>query len=467
MAGESSSGGVPSADDLIAVGIVRKAHGVRGEASVEPLSDTVERLTQLTSAYLVSPDRKQVKPSNIRSARLHSGRALLLFEGIDAPERVRDFHNWTLEVTEDNARELDDDEVFIHDLIGLRVLEQETELGRVEEAVEMPAGLMLVVRRPDGGTFDLPFVAALCTVVDVERGVIETDLPTGLVDLDSVPAVEETPESELETDSEAEPTADPEAAQTALTIDVVTIFPSMFDPIRSEGVLARAIKSGLIELKVWDLREHTKDRHRTTDDEAYGGGGGMVMLAEPVFACLDAISELRGDGPPRVILMSPQGRVFDQQRARELSQTGRIVILCGRYEGFDERVMSRVDDEISIGDFVVTGGELPAMLVIDAISRMIDGVVGTRNSVEKDSFYNGLLDYPHYTRPAELRGLTVPEVLISGHFEKIRQWRVEQSLRSTLRKRPDLLERAELDAEGEKILTRLRSEEASSDTHKG
>ncbi len=248
-----------------------------------------------------------------------------------------------------------------------------------------------------------------------------------------------------------------------LRFDVVTIFPQMFDALLDEGIVAKAVGNGILEIAVRDLREFTTDKHRSTDDEAYGGGGGMVMLAEPVFRCLDAINELATaqGARPWVVELSPQGVVFDQAEARQLAQREWIVMLCGRYEGFDHRVReAAVDQEISIGDFVATGGELPAMLVMDGVSRMVDGVVGKRNSVEADSFYEGLLDYPHYTRPAEVRGMNVPDVLISGHFENIRKWRKEQSLRATLDKRPDLLERAGLDAEARSMIERIKAVES-------
>lgn len=249
-----------------------------------------------------------------------------------------------------------------------------------------------------------------------------------------------------------------------LRFDVVTIFPRMFDAIMDEGIVAKAAGNGVLEIAVHDLRDHAPDKHRTTDDEAYGGGAGMVMLAEPVFRCIDHIRALPGreGGRPWIVEMSPQGKPFDQAAAVSLAGREWIVVLCGRYEGFDQRVRDAVvDEEISIGDFVVTGGELPAMIVIDAVSRMIDGVVGKRNSVEADSFYEGLLDYPHYTRPAEVRGAKVPEVLLSGHFEKIRRWRKEQSLIATLRKRPDLLRSARLDDEARRMLEALKRVEGA------
>ena len=235
-----------------------------------------------------------------------------------------------------------------------------------------------------------------------------------------------------------------------LRIDFVTIFPRMFDGFLVEGVIPRGVKQGQLDIRVWDLRDYTTDKHRSTDDEAYGGGPGMVMLGEPVFRCVEAI------GAGHLILTSPQGRRFDQKVANGLSAKEHLVFLCGRYEGFDHRVHEALQpDEISVGDFVVSGGELPAMLMVDAIGRLIPGVVGNTGSVEEDSFFRGLLDYPHYTRPEELRGMRVPEILLSGHHEKIRKWRKEQALRATLDKRPDLLETAELDDEAREILRRL------------
>ncbi|MBK5260394.1 MAG: tRNA (guanosine(37)-N1)-methyltransferase TrmD [Thermoanaerobaculia bacterium] len=249
-----------------------------------------------------------------------------------------------------------------------------------------------------------------------------------------------------------------------MRIDFVTIFPRMFDPLLAEGVIARGIKQNLLEVKAWDLRDYASDRHRSTDDEAYGGGPGMVMLAEPVLRCVESL-RVAGRGSasptlaPHIILTSPQGRAFTQDVAKELSSHEWLVFLCGRYEGFDERIRETLQpDEISVGDFVVSGGELPAMLMADAVGRMIEGVVGNSGSVAEDSFFNGLLDYPHYTRPLELRGMRVPDILLSGHHENIRKWRKEQALRRTRELRPDLLEKADLDDEAQEILRRLENE---------
>jgi tRNA (guanine37-N1)-methyltransferase len=235
-----------------------------------------------------------------------------------------------------------------------------------------------------------------------------------------------------------------------LRIDFVTIFPRMFDAFLAEGVIARGVKQGLLDVRVHDLRDYTTDKHRSTDDEAYGGGPGMVMLGEPVFRAVEAI------GGGHLVMTTPQGRRFEQQTALEFRDKGHVVFLCGRYEGFDHRVQEALQpDEVSIGDFVVSGGELPAMLMADAMGRLVEGVVGNTGSVEEDSFFKGLLDYPHYTRPETLRGMRIPEILLSGHHENIRKWRKEQALRATLAKRPDLLETAELDDEAREILRRL------------
>jgi len=235
-----------------------------------------------------------------------------------------------------------------------------------------------------------------------------------------------------------------------MRIDFITIFPKMFEPLLAEGVIARGVKQGLLDVRVWDLRDFAADRHRSTDDEAYGGGPGMVMLGEPVFRAVEAV------GGGHLVMTSPQGRKFTQSVALELRDKQHVVFLCGRYEGFDHRVHEALQpDEISIGDFVVSGGELPAMLMADAIGRLVEGVVGNTGSVEEDSFFRGLLDYPHYTRPEVLRGMRIPEILLSGHHENIRKWRKEQSLKATLEKRPDLLESADLDSEAREILRKL------------
>jgi tRNA (guanine37-N1)-methyltransferase len=237
--------------------------------------------------------------------------------------------------------------------------------------------------------------------------------------------------------------------------DIITIFPRMFDGPTREGILGRAIGRGLVDLKVFDLRDFTDDRHRTVDDVPYGGGPGMVLKPAPLFRAIDHVRETRGE-PGAVILTSPQGRPLRQADAVRLSRSGHVVVLCGRYEGVDERVHDHVaTEEISIGDYVLTGGELPAMVMLDAIVRLLPGAVGDEQSVEWDSFTRGLLDYPHYTRPADFRGSKVPDVLLSGHHEQVRRWRKRQAVARTLARRPELLAAAKLDDEERAIVREL------------
>lgn len=228
------------------------------------------------------------------------------------------------------------------------------------------------------------------------------------------------------------------------TIDVVTIFPGMIDGMLTEGVVARACGRGLVEVKARDLRDYTSDKHRVVDDMPYGGGPGMVLKPEPLFRAVEAVTAERG-APDAVVLMSPQGRTLSHEMAERLSRMSRVVVLCGRYEGIDERVVEAlVTEEVSIGDYVVTGGELPALVLIDAMVRLIPGVVGDEASVVGESFAHGLLDHPHYTRPAVCRDRAVPDVLVSGHHAAIEKWRAEQRVRRTHARRPELIE--ELDA---------------------
>jgi tRNA (guanine37-N1)-methyltransferase len=241
-----------------------------------------------------------------------------------------------------------------------------------------------------------------------------------------------------------------------MRIDVVTIFPELFPAFLATSLIGRAAQSGLLEIEVHDLRHYTKDRHRSVDDEPYGGGGGMVMTAQP---WIDAVEQISGGATPWRVLLSPQGRRLDDRKVRELATRPQLMLLCGRYEGVDERVVEHVvDEEISVGDYVLSGGELPAMVLVESISRQIPGVVGLADSVVQDSFRDGLLDHPHYTRPRNVAGSEVPRVLLSGDHAAIDRWRRKQSLRATLEKRPDLLHRRPLDLGEEALLEEIRSE---------
>lgn len=246
-----------------------------------------------------------------------------------------------------------------------------------------------------------------------------------------------------------------------MRIDVVTLFPEMVDTLLGFGVTGRAVKRGLLTVQSWNPREYTTDKHRTVDDRPFGGGPGMVMKVEPLRAAITAAREAAG-GSARVIYLSPQGRRMDQQTVQRLNARSALVLVAGRYEGVDERVIeTEVDEELSIGDYVLSGGELPALVLIDALARLIPGALNDADSAAEDSFMNGLLDYPHYTRPESLDDMRVPDVLLSGDHAAIRRWRHKQALGRTWLRRPDLLEKLELSAEDKLLLDEFIREHES------
>jgi tRNA (guanine37-N1)-methyltransferase len=239
-------------------------------------------------------------------------------------------------------------------------------------------------------------------------------------------------------------------------IDIVTIFPKMVSEPMTVGVVGRAIDRGVLDVRVHDLRDHAHDRHRVVDDMPFGGGPGMVLKAEPLFRAVAHIKAKRGT-PAAILLTSPDGDRFTQDTARRLAAVDHLVVLCGRYEGVDERVRTHLATEaVSIGDYVVSGGELPALVIVDAVARLVPGVVGDEQSVAGDSFSRGLLDYPQYTRPAEYEGMAVPSVLLSGNHREIERWRRREALARTLERRPDLLADLALDAEDAALLKELQ-----------
>ena len=241
-----------------------------------------------------------------------------------------------------------------------------------------------------------------------------------------------------------------------MQFEVFTLLPEVFPSYLESSILQRAQQRGLLDVRLHNIRDWARDKHHTTDDMPYGGGGGMVMKPEPVFDAVESILGPSADMP--VILLSPQGRVFNHAVARELSAYERLALICGRYEGFDERIRQHlVTDEISIGDYVLTGGELPALILIDALTRLLPGVLGDPEGAEDDSHANGLLEYPHYTRPPEFRGWSVPDILVSGDHAKIETWRREQSLLRTLERRPDLLDKADLSEKDRKFIESQKS----------
>lgn len=232
-----------------------------------------------------------------------------------------------------------------------------------------------------------------------------------------------------------------------IKFDVLTIFPDMFEAVLGDSITGRAREKGLLEMNFINIRDFSKDKHKKTDDYPYSGGGGMLMTPQPIYDAYMSVAE-KCDEKPHVVFMSPQGKVFDQKKAVELSKKEHIVFLCGHYEGVDQRVLDMiVDEEISIGDFVLTGGEIPAMAVIDSVSRMIPGVLAGESSYQNESHFSGLLEYPQYTHPQEFMGVKIPDILVSGHHKNIEIWKRQQSLLVTKNKRPDMLETAELSKE--------------------
>lgn len=245
-----------------------------------------------------------------------------------------------------------------------------------------------------------------------------------------------------------------------MRIDILSLFPNMFEAPLGESIVGRAQEDGLVDVKVTDFRQFTTDKHRHVDDAPFGGGAGMLLQAQPIFDAMNHIEQEIGGQLPkgRVILMDPAGRKFDQSYAQELAEEEHLTFICGHYEGYDERIRELVTDEASLGDYVLTGGELAAMVMIDATVRFVPGVLGNQESPTGDSFSNGLLEYPQYTRPADFRGMKVPKVLTSGNHQKIAEWRMSKSLRRTLLRRPDLLETAHLSREQEIMLQDLKLE---------
>jgi tRNA (guanine37-N1)-methyltransferase len=247
-----------------------------------------------------------------------------------------------------------------------------------------------------------------------------------------------------------------------MRFDILTLFPELFSSFLKEGILGRAVKKGLVDIRLINIRSFARGSHNVTDDRPYGGGNGMVMKPGPIYRALRSIEKV--DGQSLVILLTPQGQTFEQSRAWELSRVDRLVLICGRYEGVDERIRSSyIDMELSIGDYILSGGELGAMVVIDTVSRLVPDVLGGERSALEDSFEEGLLEYPQYTRPRVFKGEEVPPVLLSGDHEKIRMWRRTESLKRTRERRPDLLKKARLQEEDRAILAEIEEEDSNSE----
>ena len=243
-----------------------------------------------------------------------------------------------------------------------------------------------------------------------------------------------------------------------MRIDILTLFPAMCDAVMSESIIGRARQAGKVEINCIDIRDYTLDKHRRVDDKPYGGGMGMIMTAQPIYDCFNALCSEIG-AKPHLIYLTPQGKTLTQERVKELSKLDNIALLCGHYEGIDERMIEALEpEEISVGDYVLTGGELPALIVADSVSRMLPGVLSDDECFEEESHYNSLLEYPQYTHPSVWQGREVPPVLLSGHHANVDKWRRQQSLQRTLERRPDMLENAQLDKADKLFLSNLKKD---------
>ena len=399
------------------VGRILRERGRIGELAAEIYSSQPGRAEKLKDVMLGLGGLK--RPVQVERLWYHNGRPVFKFFGIDSISDAQSWRGADLLAPESERARLEPGEYSHADLIGCEVRASlgEQPLGIVRGIEDYGSQILLRVEKSAGGEMLIPFVKAICREIDVARKIIRVELPEGLSG-----AVREA---------------------RFVTFHVLTIFPEFFRGPFEHGVIERAQKAGLIQIRVHDLRTWTADRHRTVDDRPFGGGEGMVLKPGPIFEAVESIWPDRTEGEQgrKVVLLSAQGRKFDQSVAREFAGLSELLLICGRYEGVDERVAEHLaDEELSVGDFVLSGGELAAAMVIDVVARLKEGVLGNRDSAVYESFgEDGLLDCPQYTRPAEFRGWKAPEVLLGGNHEEIRQWRRKAAREKTARHRPDLL----------------------------
>jgi tRNA (guanine37-N1)-methyltransferase len=384
-------------DEFIIIGKVVSTQGNKGEVKVLPLTDSTDRFKSLASIFIRNNNIR--KTLNIEKIRSKENIVILKLEDIDNIEKAKMIVGSFLEVERKNAVKLPKDTYFIFEIIGLGVYtENNIFLGKVENVISTGSNDVYIVKNRNKEELYIPATREVVKNINLEKKRITINI----------------------------------------VINILTIFPNMFKGPFSESILKRAQEKGLIKINLIDLRDFTLDKHKTVDDYSYGGGPGMVLKPQPIWDAVEVIKKSKSLLPLKIIITSAQGKIFNQGMAKDLSKEKRLLIICGRYEGIDERIPQLLDaEEVSIGNFVVSGGELPAMLMVDVISRMIPGVLGKEESMVNDSFYNGYLDYPHYTRPDEFKGSKVPDVLLSGNHKEIEKWREKQSLLRTLIRRPE------------------------------
>ena len=393
-------------EDLLKVGVITTTHGVRGEVKVFPTTDDAERFLDIE--YVLLDTGKELRRLNIKNVKFYKNLAILKFEGVDNINDIEMYKGRDLWIPREEAQELGEDEYYVGDLIGMDVLlENGEKFGVLRDVMETGANDVYVVEQVNGDEILLPAIHEC--ILDVNY-------------------------------------------------HVLTLFPEMIENGMNTSITGRAIAKGLLTLEAINIRDFAFNKHQKVDDYPYGGGAGMLMQAEPVYLSYESIVNRIGKRP-RVIFLTPQGKTFNQNMAKEFALEDDLVFLCGHYEGIDERVLEEiVTDYVSIGDYVLTGGELPAMVMMDSISRMVPGVLNNQESGETESFSGNLLEYPQYSRPEEWHGKKVPEVLLSGHHGNVDKWRREQSIIRTARWRPDLLPKADLTNKEWNEIRRLRKQ---------
>ena len=412
-------------EDLLQVGVITQPHGVRGEVKVFPTTDDVKRFKKLKKVLLDTGKEKIAL--EVQSTKFFKQFVILKFKEFDNINEIEKYRRCPLLVTREDAVKLEENEYFIADMIGMEVFTEDgSSFGILKDVIETGANDVYVIDSHAHEEVLIPAIKECILDVDVESQKMTIHLMDGLVERSK-----------------------------KMQFYIMTLFPEMVMQGLSTSIIGRAVNKGLLSIEAVNIRDYAFNKHNSVDDYPYGGGAGMLMQAEPVYQCYRALEE-KMNKKPRVVYLSPQGKTFNQTMAEEFAQEEELVFLCGHYEGIDERVLEEiVTDYVSIGDYVLTGGELPAMIMVDAISRLVPGVLHNDVSAEFESFQDNLLEYPQYSRPEIWHDKKVPEVLMSGHHANIEKWRREQSVIRTARNRPDLLEKAELTEKEREIAEKI------------
>ena len=422
-------------EDTLRVGVISSTHGVRGEVKVYPTTDDVNRFKKLKTVIL-DTGRDQITLS-IESVKFFKNMVILKFKEFNNINEIEKYKGKDLLIRRDQAVKLAPNENFITDLIGLKVVTDEgKEFGTLTDVLQTGANDVYVIESLEGKEYLFPAIPQCILDVNLESQMVTVHILMAFWTCNTLKSGE----------------------SKSMNYHILTLFPEMVLDGLNTSIIGRAAGKGLLSIEAVNIRDYTKEKHGHVDDTPYGGGAGMVMQAAPVCDAYEALCERIGKRP-RVLYMTPQGQTFNQKIAEELAQEEDLVFLCGHYEGIDERALELiVTDYLSVGDYVLTGGELPAMVMIDCISRLVPGVLNNDVSAEIESFHDNLLEYPQYTRPEVYQGMRVPEVLLSGHHKNIETWRRQQSIRRTLERRPDLLEEANLSKKERQYLAELMAE---------